>query len=481
MTHLQRKDLFIEAGLINGVWTHAKTSIDVLNPADGTLIGRVPDLGLEETQNAINAASRAFIEWSNFTGKKRSQLLRAWFDLILQNRDDFARLMTLECGKPLTESYVEVDYGANFIEWAAEEAKRIEGDILLPANSDQQILAYKFPVGVVAAITPWNFPLAMITRKCAPALAAGCTLVLKPSELTPFTALAAAKLAEEAGIPKGVINIVTGQAGPVGKALLNDFRVRKISFTGSTRTGQYLMQESAATLKRLSLELGGNAPFIIFEDADLDKMIDGLLKSKFRNSGQTCVCPNRVLVDEKILPQVLKKITDLLSHLKVGSGFDEGVQVGPLINEKGLIKVKGLVEEAVNAGAKIIVGGKPHSLGGNFFTPTLLTDVTPDMRIFKEEIFGPVISIITFKTVDEALEIANDTIYGLAAYVFTNDYHLIMQLGRKLNYGMVGVNTGIMSSEIIPFGGVKASGFGREGSHYGIDEFLELRSVCVTS
>lgn len=479
MQQLKRQDLFIEQAYINGRWVKGNKELEVFNPANGKVLGKIPSLGMTETQEAIDAAVVAFNEWSALPGKKRSQLLRAWFDLIIKNRDDLAYLMTVESGKPLAESAAEVDYGASFVEWSAEEAKRIDGDILPTPTTEQQILTYKMPVGVVGSITPWNFPLAMITRKCAPALAAGCTMVLKPSELTPFTALALAKLAEEVGIPQGVINIVTGEADAIGKALLQDFRVRKISFTGSTQVGQYLMRESADTLKRLSLELGGNAPFIVFEDANLDQVLDGALRGKVRNSGQTCVCPNRFLVARKIWPELQKKLSAFVKNLKVGSGLEEGVQVGPLINQKGFSKVKDLLADAVKSGAKVLVGGQPHALGQTFFEPTLICEVTPEMRIFKEEIFGPVFSVVLFDDEAMALKLANDTIYGLASYVFTKDYRRILRLGQKLNYGMVGVNTCAISSEFMPFGGVKASGFGREGSRYGIDEFLELRSVCV--
>ena len=470
----------IEAAFIKGAWiSEAAQYIEVSNPADGKVLGKIPALGYCESQAAIDAAAEAFPAWSDLVPKQRSQLLLNWGQLILAHKDELSTLISLECGKPLLEAVKELEYGLSFIEWFAEEAKRIAGDVFSGPQRQQKILTHKAPIGVVAAITPWNFPLAMITRKCAPALAAGCTLVVKPSELTPFSALALAKLALEAGFPPGVLNIVTGRPDEIGRAFLEDFRVRKLSFTGSTAVGQYLMQQSAGTLKRLSLELGGNAPFIVFEDADLDLAVDAAMGSKFRNTGQTCICANRFLVAENIAEVFSARLAERVAALKVGPGLEAAVQVGPLINAAGFNKVKALVDDACALGAKLVTGGYPHALGGNFFQPTLLTGINPRMRIFQEEIFGPVVSMMTFSAELEAISLANSTPFGLAAYVCTKDYQRILRLPELLHFGMIGVNTGVIASECMPFGGVKASGFGREGSRYGIEEFLELRSMFV--
>ena len=468
--------LFKESAYIGGEWVGARSAIAVRNPANGETIGHVPDLGAEETHRAIAAAGAAFPQWRALPAGKRGQLLEAWYHAIVEHTEDLARLLTIEQGKPLAESRGEITYGAGFIKWFAEEARRVYGETIPAPTPDRRIIVLKEPVGVCAAITPWNFPNAMITRKCAPALAAGCTVVIKPSELTPFSALALAVLAERAGFPPGVINIVTGQPGPIGEAMTSSDIVRKLSFTGSTRVGRYLMEKSAPTLKRLSLELGGNAPFIVFNDADINKALKGVMSSKFRNAGQTCVCANRILVQDDIYDEFAARLTKSVSGLVVGDGLDEKVTIGPLINDAAVEKVLGHVEDARARGAMATIGGGAHALGGHFVAPTVLTGMTPAMRVQSEETFGPVAPLFRFKTDDEALEIANGTVFGLAAYYYTENIRRSWRVAERLEFGMVGLNTGGISVETAPFGGVKQSGFGREGSHHGIDEYLQIKS-----
>lgn len=452
----------------------------VLNPADGSHLADVPDMGPEQAHQAIRAAQRALPAWSARTAKDRAGLLRAWNDLILANRDALARLITLEQGKPLSEASGEIVYGASFVEWFAEEGKRLYGDVIPAQAADKRILVIKQPIGVVGAITPWNFPNAMITRKVAPALAAGCTIVLKPAEDTPLSALALYELAQRAGIPDGVINIVTAKrAAAVAEVLTSHPQVRKISFTGSTRVGKLLMRQSADTVKKLSLELGGNAPFIVFDDADLDAAVAGAIRSKFRNAGQTCVCANRFLVHTPVLAAFTEKFVAATRALVVGEGLHEATTIGPLINAAALDKVQRLVTEAVDKGARVVIGAAPHARGGNYYQPSVLNGVTPDMAIAREEIFGPVAPIISFDTEAEAIEIANDTQYGLAAYFYARDIGRIFRVMEQLQFGMVAVNDGAISSEAAPFGGVKESGIGREGSKYGLEEYVELKFVSL--
>jgi succinate-semialdehyde dehydrogenase/glutarate-semialdehyde dehydrogenase len=468
--------LFREAAFINGEWVTGGTTLAVRNPANGEIVGSIPDLGAVETRRAIDAANAAFPEWRALPATKRSALLEAWFNTINQHTDDLAKILTVEQGKPLAEAKGEIVYGAGFVKWFAEEAKRIYGETVPAPTADRRIVVLKEPIGVCAAITPWNFPNAMITRKIAPALAAGCTVVLKPSELTPFSALALAVLAERAGFPPGVINIVTGQPGPIGEALTASEVVRKLSFTGSTRVGRLLMEKSAGTLKRLSLELGGNAPFIIFDDADLDKAMKGVMASKFRNAGQTCVSANRILVRAPIYDQFAEKLTKKVSGLVVGDGLQEKASVGPLINAAATEKVLGHIDDARTRGAVATVGGGAHQLGGHFVAPTVLTGTTVAMRIANEETFGPVAPLFRFESEDEAIELANNTPYGLAAYYYTENIRRAWRVAEKLEFGMVGCNTGSVSVEMAPFGGIKQSGFGREGSHFGIEEFLQVKA-----
>lgn len=467
---------------INGQWSSAASGrqYEVLNPATGTALAQLADCGPEDASAAIEAAHAAFDGWKQQTAKARAQILRRWFDLIMQHQDSLAELMTLECGKPLAESKGEVSYGAAFIEWFAEEGKRAYGDAIPTHASDKRVFAIKQPVGVCTAITPWNFPLAMIGRKVGPALAAGCTMVVKPAEATPFTALALAQLGEEAGLPAGVFNVVTASSGKdVGTVLSTHPRVRKVSFTGSTAVGKQLIKQAADSVKRVSMELGGNAPFIVFDDADLDAAVEGAIASKYRNTGQTCVCVNRFIVQAGIHDQFAQKLAERSRQLKVGNGLDDGVQQGPLINDAGLKKVETLLKEATDQGAQVLTGGQRHSLGGNFFEPTVLTGITPAMRISQEEIFGPLSAISVFNTEDEAIAMANDTPFGLAAYFYSDNLARIWRVAEALEYGMVGINEGLISTEIAPFGGVKESGLGREGSHYGLDEYLEIKYLCL--
>ena len=480
--HLHELRLMRDQAAIDGQWIAADNgaTFAVSNPADGSVIAQVADLGQAETARAIEAANRAFPAWRSRTAKERSRILRRWFELITAHQEDLAVLMTLEQGKPLAESRGEIAYGAAFVEWFAEEAKRIEGDIIPATVPGRRLFALKEPIGVTAAITPWNFPIAMITRKVAPALAAGCTSVVKPSKLTPLSALALAELANEAGVPAGVLNIVpSAAAATVGHELCTNPIVRKISVTGSTEIGRLVMRLSADTVKRLSLELGGNAPFIVFDDADLDAAVAGALACKYRNSGQTCVCANRILVQDAVYDAFAAKLGEAVAALKVGPGLEAGVQQGPLINAAAVAKVEEHIEDAVSAGATVITGGRRHARGGTFFEPTVRADVTPKMKIAKEETFGPVAPLFRFQAEEEAIAMANATEFGLAAYLYARDVGRIWRVAEALEYGMVGVNEGIISTEVAPFGGVKQSGIGREGSRYGIDEYLEIKYVCL--
>jgi succinate-semialdehyde dehydrogenase / glutarate-semialdehyde dehydrogenase len=468
--------LFKQAAYVGGEWVSGGSTLAVRDPANGEVVGYIPDLGADATHRAIAAADAALPEWRALPAAKRSSLLEAWYTAISENTDDLAKILTVEQGKPLAEARGEISYGAGFVKWFAEEAKRVYGETIPSPTADRRIVVLKEPVGVCAAITPWNFPNAMITRKVAPALAAGCTIVLKPSELTPFSALALAVLAERVGFPAGVLNIVTGQPGPIGDALTSSDIVRKLSFTGSTRVGRYLMEKSAGTLKRLSLELGGNAPFIIFDDADIDRAMRGVMASKFRNAGQTCVSANRILVRASIYDEFATKLTKKVSGLVVGEGLQEKATVGPLINDAATEKVLGHIEDARSRGAVATVGGGAHSLGGHFVAPTVLTGMQTEMRISNEETFGPVAPLFRFESEDEAIEMANSTPYGLAAYFYTENIRRAWRVAERLEFGMVGCNTGSVSVEMAPFGGIKQSGFGREGSHYGIDEFLQVKA-----
>ncbi len=466
---------------INGTWADADSgdTFAVTNPANGEIITSVPKMGEAETHRAIEAAQAAFGPWKDRTAKERAQIMRKWFELIMANQEDLALLMTLEQGKPLAEAMGEVAYGASFVEWFAEECKRIYGDTIPEHLPGRRLIVTKEPIGVVAAITPWNFPIAMITRKCAPAIAAGCTVVIKPAEDTPLSAFALAELAERAGIPKGVMNIVSGVPQQIGKALTESKIVRKLTFTGSTPVGKFLMKQCADTVKKTSMELGGNAPFIVFEDADLDAAVDGAMMSKFRNAGQTCVCSNRILVQEGVYDAFAKKLVEKVAALKVAPGTEEGAQQGPLINAAASSKVSELINDAVSKGATTVIGGNPHDLGGTFFEPTVITGVTDDMRVFSEEIFGPVAPLYKFKTEEEAVKMANDTPFGLAAYFYSRDIGRVWRVSRALEYGIVGINEGIISNEVAPFGGVKESGVGREGSKYGMEDFLEIKYLCM--
>jgi succinate-semialdehyde dehydrogenase/glutarate-semialdehyde dehydrogenase len=474
---LYRSDAYID-----GQWVAAARRFDVVDPASGKLIAQVAACGAAEAERAVQAAEKAFPAWRAKTGKERAALLRKWNDLILAHADDLARLMTAEQGKPVPEARGEVIYGASFVEWFAEEAKRLRGDVLASPWPDKRLLTFKEPVGVAAAITPWNFPIAMITRKVAPALAAGCTVVVKPAEQTPLCALALAELAERAGLPPGVLNVVTGDAHgsiEIGKSWCASPVVRKLSFTGSTPVGRILMAQSAPTVKKLSLELGGHAPFVVFEDAELDAAVEGALLSKYRNAGQTCVCTNRFYVHEKIHDAFVAKLVDGVRRLKVGNGFETGVQLGPLIDDDALEKVARHVSDAQGKGAQVLTGGQVHALGGRFFQPTVLSEAKTDMLVAREETFGPVAAVFRFSNDEEAVALANDSEFGLASYFYSRDIGRIMRVAEALEYGMVGVNTGIISNEIAPFGGIKQSGLGREGSVYGIDEYLALKYVCI--
>jgi succinate-semialdehyde dehydrogenase / glutarate-semialdehyde dehydrogenase len=478
---LKDMSLFRQQCYINGEWVDAdnKSTLPVYNPADGVEIGSVPNMGVQETWRAIEAANAAWPAWRGKTAKERAHLLRKWHDLMMANQEDLAILMTVEQGKPVTESRGEIAYGASFIEWFAEEGKRVYGDTIPAQSNDRRIVVIKQPVGVCAAVTPWNFPNAMITRKAGPALAAGCTMVIKPASMTPYSALALCELAERAGIPKGVLNVVTGGSGPIGKELTTNPLVRKFTFTGSTAVGKQLMAQCASTVKKVSLELGGNAPFIVFDDADLDAATDGALASKFRNTGQTCVCANRIFVQDGVYDAFSKKLADKVSAMKVGSGLEPGVVQGPLIDMKAVEKVEEHISDAVAQGARVVTGGKRHEKGGQFFQPTVLANVTPSMKITHEETFGPVAPLYRFKTEDELLKLANDTEFGLAAYFYARDIGRVWRVAEGIESGIVGINVGIISTEVAPFGGMKESGIGREGSKYGIEEFLEVKYLCI--
>jgi succinate-semialdehyde dehydrogenase / glutarate-semialdehyde dehydrogenase len=482
MLKLSDSALLRDLSYVDGAWTPADSGarFAVKNPATGETLAEMADFGEAETRRAIEAAHAALSAWRRKTAKERAGLMRKWFELIMGAQEDLARIMTAEQGKPLAETRGEVAYGASFIEWFAEEGKRVYGDVIPTTQAGRRILVLKEPIGVVAAITPWNFPNAMITRKCAPALAAGCTFLIKPAAETPLSALALAELAHRAGIPRGVFNVVaTSQAAKVGGELTANPLVRKFSFTGSTEIGKLLMRQCASTVKKVSLELGGNAPFIVFDDADLDAAADGAMLSKFRNMGQTCVCANRILVQDKVYDAFAEKLAARVVKLKLGSGFDDGVTQGPLINMEAVEKVERLLKQARTGGAKLVMGGKRHALGGTFFEPTVLRDVTPDMDIAREEIFGPVATLFRFKTDEDAIRIANDTQYGLAAYFYARDVGRIWRVAEALEYGILGANEGIISTEVAPFGGMKESGIGREGSKYGIEDFLEIKYVAL--
>ncbi|ENN2746699.1 NADP-dependent succinate-semialdehyde dehydrogenase [Salmonella enterica] len=478
---LNDSTLFRQQAFIDGDWRDARSGdvIPVSNPANGKPLGNVPKMGAEEARDAIDAANRALPAWRALTAKERANILRRWFNLMMEHQDDLARLMTLEQGKPLAEAKGEISYAASFIEWFAEEGKRIYGDTIPGHQADKRLLVIKQPIGVTAAITPWNFPSAMITRKAGPALAAGCTMVLKPASQTPFSALALAELAQRAGIPAGVFNVVTGSAGDIGGELTSNPLVRKLSFTGSTEIGRQLMEQCAKDIKKVSLELGGNAPFIVFDDADLDKAVEGALASKFRNAGQTCVCANRLYVQDNVYDRFAEKLQQAVEKLRIGDGLQSDVAIGPLIDEKAVAKVQEHIADALEKGARIITGGEAHKLGGNFFQPTILADVPDNAKVAKEETFGPLAPLFRFSDEAEVIRQANDTEFGLAAYFYARDLSRVFRIGEALEYGIVGINTGIISNEVAPFGGIKASGLGREGSKYGIEDYLEIKYMCI--
>ena len=475
-------DLIFSQAFIDGLWTDSATgaTYPVTNPATGDIIASVPDMGRAETARAIDAAEKARPAWAALTAKTRAATLRTWFDLVMAHQEALANIVTLECGKPLSEARGEVAYGASFIEWFGEEAKRLYGEVIPSPADNSRIVTLRQPIGVSAAITPWNFPLAMITRKCAPALAAGCPVVVKPSEDTPLTALALAALAHKAGFPAGTFNVITASKGvDVGLELCENPVVRKLSFTGSTPVGKILMRQCADTVTKVSLELGGNAPFIVFDDADIDAAVKGALASKYRNAGQTCVCANRFLVQSGVYDEFAAKLAAAVADFKVGNGLDDGVTQGPLINAKGLAKVEELVDDALAHGAKALSGGAAHELGGTYYEPTILTDVTPDMRIANEEIFGPVAPLFRFESEEDAVRIANDTPFGLAGYFYSRDIGRVWRVAEALEYGILGINEGIFSTEVAPFGGVKESGIGREGGRQGIEEYTEIKYLRI--
>jgi len=466
---------------IDGQWVDADSgeTLAVTNPATGDVVAQVAKCGTAETRRMIEAAEVAQKAWAKTTAKERASVLRNWFNLMMENQEDLAQLLTAEQGKPLAEARGEIAYGANYAEWFSEESKRVYGDIVPQPSNDKRIMVIKQPVGVVACITPWNFPNAMLTRKIAPAIAAGCAVVCKPANATPLSALALMELAERAGFPKGLVNMVTGRTGEIGAELTSNPIVRKVTFTGSTPVGKQLMAECAATVKRTSMELGGNAPFIVFDDADIDAAVQGAMVSKYRNAGQTCVCSNRIIVQAGIYDEFAAKLKQAAANLVLGSGADEGVTVGPLIDEKAAIGVCEFIDDAVAKGASITLGGGRSELGGSFVKPTILTGVTKDMRVFSEEIFGPVAPLFTFETEDEVVQMANDTEFGLAAYFYSRDIGRVYRVAEQLEYGIVGVNEGVISNEMAPFGGVKESGGGREGSKYGLDDYLEIKYICL--
>jgi len=478
---LKDQTLLRQQCLINGQWCEANTQevISVNNPATGEIIGTVPKMGAEETKIAIKSAETAQKLWRSKTAHERAKLMRQWYTLILENQEDLALIMTSEQGKIIAESRGEISYAASFIEWFAEEGKRVYGDIIPSPRADARIVVTKQPIGVCVAITPWNFPAAMITRKAGAALAAGCSIVIKPAGQTPFTALALAELAMRAGIPAGVLSVVTGSAKAIGSEMTSNPIVRKLSFTGSTEVGIELLKQCAPTIKKTSMELGGNAPFIVFDDANIDAAVAGAILCKFRNAGQTCICANRILVQDGVYDVFAKKLVEAVTQLKLGNGLDPTSTQGPLIDDHAVNKVESFINDAKNNGAKIVTGGARHALGGSFFEPTVLTDVTSDMLISREEIFGPVAPLIRFKTEEEAIAIANSVEYGLASYFYASDIKRVWRVSEALEYGMVGINTGAISNEVAPFGGMKSSGLGREGSKYGIDDYLEIKYMCM--
>ncbi|MDO7432708.1 NAD-dependent succinate-semialdehyde dehydrogenase [Acinetobacter baumannii] len=481
MSSLQSTELFQQQAYINGQWLAAQSNatVPVSNPATGEEIGTIPNMGAAEATQAVEAAYTALQSWKALTAQNRADILLAWHKLVLDHIDELALIMTIEQGKPLAEAKGEVRYAASFIQWFAEEGKRIYGDVIPTVNNQQRFIISKEPVGVVAAITPWNFPIAMITRKAAPALAAGCTVVIKPANETPYCALAIAKLAEKAGIPAGVINVVTGKSQEIGSVFTSHEKVKKLTFTGSTPVGRLLMQQCSSTIKKLALELGGNAPLIVFDDADLDKAVQGAIFAKFRNAGQTCVCANRIYVHDNIYQAFAEKFVQEVQKFKVGNGLEDGVQIGPLINEKAVLKAQQLIDDAVSKGAKIACGGKQHALGQTFYEPSVLTNVDRTMEIVQEEIFGPVAPLIRFTDEADVVVQANDTIFGLAAYVYSENISRLWRVSEQLEYGMVGMNATAISNEVVPFGGVKQSGVGREGSKYGLEEFMTIKYMCL--
>lgn len=481
MLTLKNSSLFRQQCYINGIWSDADggETIQVINPATQEVLGLVPKMGSAEARQAIEGADAAWKAWRNKSAKERSTILRRWFELIIENADDLARIMTAEQGKPLSESKGEIAYGASYLEWYAEEGKRVYGDTIPAPSRDKRIVVTKEPIGVCAAITPWNFPSSMITRKVGAALAAGCPIVVKPASQTPYSALALAVLSEEAGVPAGVFSVITGSASAIGGEMTSNDLVRKVSFTGSTEVGRLLMQQSAGTIKKVSMELGGNAPFIVFEDADLDAAVEGAMASKYRNTGQTCVCTNRFYVHDRVYDEFCQKLVNAVGKLKVGNGFDDGVTQGPLIDQAAVNKVEEHVADALAKGGRILAGGKPHALGLSFFEPTVIADATAEMKVAYEETFGPLAPVFRFHSDEEVIEQANDTEFGLAAYFYSRDIGRVWRVSEALEYGMVGINTGIISNEAAPFGGIKQSGLGREGSHYGLDDYLVVKYLCM--
>ncbi len=479
---LKDPKLFRQQAYLNGAWSDADNgeSVPVTNPSTNEVIGHVPNMGPDETRRAIEAANAAWPAWRAKTAKERADILRRWNDLMLENADDLGKIMTLEQGKPFQEAKGEVAYGASFIEWFAEEGRRIYGDVIPAHQGDKRIIVLKEPVGVCCAITPWNFPNAMITRKAGPALAAGCPMVVKPASATPFSALAVAELGERAGIPPGVFSVVTGRAGPIGTEMCTNPIVRKVTFTGSTPVGKVLMKQTADTVKKVSMELGGNAPFLVFDDADIDAAVEGAIASKYRNAGQTCVCSNRLYVQAGVYDKFVEKLVAAVQKLPVGDGMEPGVLIGPLIDDAAVDKVEEHIGDAVGKGARIVLGGKRHSLGGTFFEPTVVADVTQDMLVSKDETFGPLAPVFKFETEADAIRMANDTEFGLASYFYSKDMARIWRVSEALEYGIVGVNTGLISTAVAPFGGMKESGLGREGSKYGIEDYLETKYVCMS-
>ncbi|MFK8328406.1 NAD-dependent succinate-semialdehyde dehydrogenase [Pseudomonas sp. BJa5] len=478
---LNDNTLLRQQAYIDGRWCDADDgrSLAVSDPANGTLLGHVPLMGGAEAERAIEAAEAALADWRGRTAKDRAQVLRRWFELLLEHEQDLARLMTFEQGKPLHEALGEIRYAASFVEWFAEEGKRVYGDVIPSPANDKRLLVIKQGIGVCTAITPWNFPAAMITRKVAPALAAGCTMVVKPANETPFCALALAELAERAGVPAGVFSVVTGDAPAIGAVFTSHPSVRKLSFTGSTPVGRLLMGQCASTIKKVSLELGGNAPFIVFADADIDAAVEGALIAKYRNAGQTCVCVNRFYIHDSVYAQFSERFVERVRELGVGHGSEQGTQIGPLITDKAVAKVRSLIDDAVGKGAELVLGGQAHALGGNFFEPTVLANVGPGMDLLDEEIFGPVAALVRFSRDEEVIALANATQYGLAAYFYSRDIARVFKVAEQLEYGMVGINTGLISNEVAPFGGIKQSGLGREGSKYGIEDYLEIKYLCL--